>query len=93
MATQTTWDKAQGLALAQSRQSSAATASAPRRMRDHASFYLVFVLLTAVLCAVLWAVFNGTGLTWRSEFALWAAVPACALTVLTRFITRKHLGG
>jgi branched-subunit amino acid transport protein len=94
MATQTTWNnKAHGPTLAQSRPSSAKALSAPRILRDHLSFYLVFALFAAALCGLLAAAFGSSGVAWRGEFALWAAVPAGALTVLARFMTRKQLRG
>lgn len=94
MATQTTWNnKAHGAPRAQSRPSSAKAAPAPGAARDHLSFYLMFALFAAALSWLLFAVLGDTGMPWRGEYALWASVPAGALAVLARFVTRNQLRG
>lgn len=92
MSTQTVWDnKAQCLVTVDTRTSRAAHPAGMGPVARHLSFYVVFALLAAPLYWLLQVAVEGSGLAWRTEYALWAAVPISAMTVLARFLVRTRL--
>jgi multidrug transporter EmrE-like cation transporter len=92
MSTQTVWDnKAQCLVTVDTRAPRAAHLSGMGPVTRHLSFYVVFAILAAPLYWLLPAAVEGSGLPWRAEYALWAAVPISAMTVLARFLVQTRL--